>query len=374
MDRFDETLDDWQESSTCSDDVIGVLDAILRNSTNTPRAYALSPIFLLTDALPNENQEATTWTQFLTNLANFENPIFTFFYPPPSSSGATCAEPNDQSASYRQLRQLARFTRGTTTRLTLDVISAGILEATLNFYTKSLLIARDFLGACQWTHANTGFYVDSSVGRNGGSYRQIFVELYSSAPIALQLYTAQPARPILAKQPLLLRGDATVYTFDLPKEQSIGSFRLIAKDQQDGLAPCHVRVYASSALNWRDSRNAFFGTTTTKNHDRERAFVPVNTSIQPVGRITGLKLDANEELNAAIAIRSFVEAKTPAVQTLYKSSNAILRSDSIFDLYFADEFTCTTPNEPLDVEVTVTLPNGEIVQRVTSTQCSNNIV
>ena len=77
--RFLQALDtyktDWKKSVECEDSVLGAIDNQL--AVGTPK-YAKSPIFVFTDALPNDDR--STQLDLLSRLSTYRSPVITILY------------------------------------------------------------------------------------------------------------------------------------------------------------------------------------------------------------------------------------------------------------------------------------------------------
>lgn len=351
----------WEKADSCDESVLAPLDALLANAASTPRVYARSPIFLITDALPNvDDADEARWTRFVQqHLAAYESPIFTFFYRNAASCNNTRGGGGKKSAAYGRLRELARYTHGVTNYIVLNKLAEALLSSAMQYYTGALLGARDFMSACMWSKVVTSFYVDKSVSASA----DLIVELYGGSIIQLQLVSGANNRRYDGNPDNTRGDDLASYRFSL-RNKPRGPYRIESYGgRDDEERPCHARVYV------RSKRSAFFGSTTSLGHDRERAFVPLNTPTHLVGLISELALDVHSVKSASLTISSLDETVEPPRDRRLYASSGTLRPAATFNFLFDKEFTCNETGA-LDVRIGVTLANGDIVQRATTSQCA----
>jgi hypothetical protein len=149
---IDATADTWVSSTDCADKVFMAVDEAMGLSTTVK--YLKGPIFLLTDAISND--DASTFADLGRRLSAYKSPVFTVFY----GGGTDKCNENTDTSDYGIFRQLAQYTHGLTIKVSADgdSISEAASSMAIGFFNTNLLTAHDLIDSCQYAPSKIYFH------------------------------------------------------------------------------------------------------------------------------------------------------------------------------------------------------------------------
>ncbi|KAI6216634.1 hypothetical protein M3Y99_01810300 [Aphelenchoides fujianensis] len=329
---FERYKDLWQDSDDCEDSVFGALDTMF--IADAIKNYKKSPVFLFTDALPND--DISIIQDVVNQLSEYKSPIFTILYEEPGCKFG------QRDNGYDGLRRISRFTNGLVVKVPstdgVSITNAAYFLAQGVFNT-NLLTGNDLLDSCQYSPAEQIFFVDETV--------QAVTVAGIGAALRIRLLDTNDNTI-----------DAEQHFLTLDK----GHYRLTV-DSNGQNAPCHYRVYAQSHY------EAFFGATESIGQDRSLAQPIYNQVAHLVGVVTRADYPDPENIQAEIVIWDNDNSDQQDQRRLLYASNGVYRDGCTYNLYFGS-WTCKNQYRPFYVNIYVTDSTGFTVMRTTSGHCA----
>ncbi|KAH7693590.1 hypothetical protein AAVH_39372, partial [Aphelenchoides avenae] len=141
---------------SCTDSVFEAITDAIRSPSMT--RYLRSPIFVFSDALPNDDEFAEI--NLYGQLSYFRGQVFNIMY---HSSTDTCVD--NHSDGYIRLQALSRFSHGLVTLQDVADIGEAAKDIAETLLGVDNLLSNDFLDSCSYAPKYQSFFVDDSIGK-----------------------------------------------------------------------------------------------------------------------------------------------------------------------------------------------------------------
>uniref|UniRef100_A0A1I7ZKY3 EGF-like domain-containing protein n=1 Tax=Steinernema glaseri TaxID=37863 RepID=A0A1I7ZKY3_9BILA len=166
----------FTQDNMCQDSVFQTLLEVI--SSTDAMYYPLSPIFVFSDALPDDSD--TIRMDLVTQLSQFRGPIFFLMATDPTNGCLT----DTADVGYSMLRRVAQYSRGLVTRPKFNDTSMTAVIMAQSIKEADNILTNDFLDTCNNAPKFQSVFVDESS-------RNVFI-LASGKPTLLQRHRHQP--------------------------------------------------------------------------------------------------------------------------------------------------------------------------------------
>uniref|UniRef100_A0A0N5BZB5 EGF-like domain-containing protein n=1 Tax=Strongyloides papillosus TaxID=174720 RepID=A0A0N5BZB5_STREA len=348
VEDFTKYLTDISNNNDTSGGCNDLLFSAITTAINVFRPGSRSPIYVLTDAVPNDPQ----YFDDLSLLNSYyQSPIYTFLF-----EDTSCSAWDTYSNEWKLMQQISERFSGNVFHVydsEHDKFGYIFYNHMYNTYFKSELMYGNDLDVCSSLNYYNSLVVDTE-----------FDTLYIVATGSnLSLSLTAPDESYLPVIPEIQTTSITIWRYN-GLQSGQWQFHIIP---DNATTSCSIRVYSVVTIQgdtFAPFYKLYWAFTDQLNLDANYFQPLVGQSSSFVARLENYKLHDPTKVNAELVVYS----KTDSNRTMLSASNGIWRDGCKFQMYFSP-LHCYNLGETLYFTLFVSVPNGFNIQRAGSMFC-----